>query len=352
MAKRRKKTKAQQQRSDLWNHARTGPFQASASLVQHTDNTNNVRWMRGTHDHFQPSNNQNVRVVIDGQHARSRVFGLQTASQFGYGIYDLDVHLVASYDAVNPEDGRFASTQIRATYMEPTPLRMDALKELKALERMDDDQSVFDSAASGDTHRITSKLLAAPINVDADTAAGTVIAEPKGNAIIRFTFADDNPSVYANSALTVDINADADTNDSYENQRYCLIGDTNEDFGIMPRMEQGVNPQASATSGRLVDQTWKNPTNSQQVNDTTYVQEQAIWSQNVKLENVLGTNLPGGIYTEHASFRGIRALGGLIQLTIPEMFTAGVGGPPVPSSANNDYEILVNLRCRKWVPLA
>lgn len=353
MAKRRKKTKAQQQRSDLWSHARTGPYQASASLVQHTDNTNNARWMRSTHHHFQPSNNEDVRVIIDAQHARSRVFSLQTASQFGYGIYDVDVHLVADYDAVNPEDGRFASTQIRATYIEPTPLRMDALKELKALERLEDMDDPFNAASADQTGNDANKLLARPIDTDADVtpAGGGQAAAPKGNRIIRFTFADDNPLVFANSQLTIDMNADGDTNDNFEAQSYCLIGDTDEHFAIMPRMEAHVNPQKSAQSGRLVDITWKNPTNSHQVNDTTFVQEQAIWSQNIKYENVnpLAANLPGGIHTESASFRGIRAIGGLIQLTIPEMFTAGIG--PAATS-NNDYELLVNLRCRKWVPLA
>lgn len=349
MAKRRKKTKAQQQRTELWQHARTGPYQATATLVQHTDNTDNGRWMRATHDHFQPSNNQDVRVVIDAQHARSRVFSLQTASQFGYGIYDLDVHLVASYDAVNPEDGRFASTQIRATYMEPTPLRMDALKALKGLERLEDSVDPFqaDSADHKD-HQVVNPLLAVAMDDDADVASGMLNA-PKGNRIIRFTFADDSPRVYANSRLAVDLNSDGDVGDNDEAKDYCLIGDAADNFAIMPRMEAAVNPAKSVQSGRLVDIEWKNPTNSFQVNNTTFVQEQAIWSQNIKYENTLGTNLSGGIHTEHASFRGIRALGGLIELKIPEMFTAGLG---TGGTANNDYEILVNLRCRKWVPLA
>lgn len=350
MAKRRKKTKAQQQRTELWQHARTGPFQATATLVQHTDNTDNTRWMRSTAHHFQPSNHNDVRVVIDAQHARSRVFSLQTASQFGYGIYDIDVHLVADYDAVNPENGRFASTQIRATYMEPTPLRMDALKELKALERLEDMDDPFAAASAGQTGNDANKLLAVPMDVDADSATG-MTAAPKGNRIIRFTFADDNPLVYSNSQLTVDLNADGDVTDNEEAQSYCLIGDTDDFFAIMPRMEAHVNPAKSAQSGRLVDITWKNPTNSLQVNNTTFVQEQAIWSQNIKYENVnpLAANLPGGIHTESATFRGIRAIGGLIQLSIPEMFTAGIG--PAATS-NNDYELLVNLRCRKWIPLA
>ena len=288
--------------------------------------------------------------MIDAQHARSRVFSLQTASQFGYGIYDVDVHLVADYDAVNPENGRFASTQIRATYMEPTPLRMDALKELKGLERLEDMADPFEGASAGSTNNESNKLLAVPMDVDADLTSG-MSAAPKGNHIIRFTFANDNPLVYSNSRLSVDLNSDGDVGDTEEAQSYCLIGDSVSRFAIMPRMEAHVNPAKSAQSGRLVDIMWKNPTNSLQVNNTTFVQEQAIWSQNIKYENVnpLAANLPGGIHTEMATFRGIRAIGGLIQLTIPEMFTAGIG--PAATS-NNDYELLVNLRCRKWVPLA
>jgi len=233
---------------------------------------------------------------------------------------------------------------------------MDALKELKALERLEDMDDPFAAASADQTGNDANKLLAVSMETDADTAS-THAGAPKGNRIIRFTFADDNPSVFANSALSVDLNADGDLNDVKELQRYTLIGDTSQDFAIMPRMEAHVNPQASPSSGRLVDITWKNPTNSRQVNDTTYVQDQAIWSQNIKFENGVGTNLPGGVHTKSAQFRGIRAIGGLIQLSIPEMFTAGIGASGVapaiiPGTANNDYELLVNLRCRKWVPLA
>ena len=353
MAKRRKKTKAQQQRTELWQHARTGPFQIATSMVQQVPNDNNSRWMRSTHDKFQPSNHNSVRVVVDAQHARSQVMGLQTASQFGYGIYDIDVELVASYDAVNPEDGRFANAQIRASYVEPTPLRMDALKHLKGLERLEDRDDAFNSVSANNDNSNTNPLLAVGVAEDADVAEGQ--NSLKGQNIVRFSFSDSDPLVYANSTLSVDLNADDDIDDGWESRYYVLTGDTSTKFAILPRMEASVNPLNDGQ--RYVQHTWANPTSNHQVDFVTFVQDQAIWSQNTKFENSLGNNLPGGIHTQMARFRGIRAVGGLIQLSVKEMFTSAVGatevaGVPVPLTANNDYEMLVTLRCRKWIPLA
>lgn len=346
MAKRKaRKTKAQMQRSELWQHSRTGPFQATASTVQQVTNEFNDRWARSSMNHFQPSNHNNMRMLLDTQHARSRVFGLQTASQFGYGIYDIDVELVASYDAVNPEDGRFASTQVRANYIEPTPIRMDALKHLKGLERLEDRDDAFNSVSSSNDNSIVNPLLAVGIDEDAETADGQ--ASVKGQGIIRFTYSQYSPLVYANSQLSVDLNADDDVNDTYESQYYVLTGDHDNKFAILSRMESAVNPLKDGH--RYVQHTWANPTNDLRVDCATFVQDQAIWSQNIKYENSVGTNLQGGIHTKKATFRGLRALGGLIELTVPEMFTSGLGPG---GSANNDYELLVSVRCRKWIPAA
>lgn len=343
----KRKTKAQSQRSELWSHARTGPFVAVASTVETNSSANqdNTRWARSTVNSFQPSNHNNVFVCLDGQHARSRVFGLQTGSQFGYGIYDVDVELVPSYSAVNPEDGRLAVAQIRANYVEPTPLRMDALRHLKAVERLEDLSDAFDSVSSNNDNRAVNPLLGVGVSEDADTADAQT--HRKGQRIVRFGFDEFTPLIYAQSSLSVDLNSDDDTGDFAETQFYTLRGDTNSHFGVLPRMEQAVNPRAGGA--HEVTRTWANPTNDQMVDDATYQQAQTVWALNPKLENSLGTNLDGGLHTVKAQFRGMRALGGLISLTVPEMFTAGVGSG---MTANNDYELLITLRCRKWIPQA
>lgn len=346
MAKARRQTKAQKQRSELWAHARTGPYQGTASMVQQEDSTSNGRWMRSTHDHFQPSNHNQVRVLIDAQHLRSRTFGLQTASQFGYGVYDVDVELVSSYDAVNPEDGRFANAQIRANYIEPTPLRMDALKHLKGIEKLEENSQALSAghAANGDNSMVN-PLLAVGIAEDADTAEGE--NSLKGNRIIRFTYSQYSPLVYANSRLTVDLDEDGDVTAGWEDQYYCLTGDHSNKFSVLGRMEAAVNPLKDGH--RYTQHTWANPTCTERVDTYSFVQDQAIWSQNVDYNSSTSNQLNGGIHTKMAEFRGIRALGGLIEITVPAMFTAGVGPGFI---ANNDYELLVTLRCRKWIPIA
>lgn len=310
-------------------------------------NSTNTRWLRCSQDHFQPSNNDQALIVIDAQHARAITFGHQTASQFGFGTYDVEVELVPSFDAINPEDGRLAVCQVRAAWVEPTPLRMTALRNLKSLERLDDMIDPF-VAPSGDnnTIRAANPLLAAGVAQDADTT--NLAAEPKGSKIIRFGWSGGSswPKVYAQSTFSNDLNADGDTGDTHESQSYVLVEDTSQEFGILPRQEQAVNPLKDGH--RLVQHQWVNPTSSLKVNHTSYTQKQVVWALNVKPENTAGLNLPGGIHTVKANFRGIRALGGLIAITVPEMFTSAIG---TAGTANNDYELNIHLRCRSWTPM-
>lgn len=340
----RRKTKAQIQRSDLWAHARTGPFQVEETMSTVETHDTEGTWMRSTHDHFQPSNANNVRIVIDAQHARARTFGLQTASQFGYGIYDLDIELIPSTQAINPEDGRSAFGEVNARWIEPTPLRMDALKHLKGLERMEDSIQPFvqDEGSAPEANPLLASALD-DTNVENDTGSTVV----KGSSIIRFGWKNELPQVYRQSTISVDLNSDGDTSDNYESQFYVLDGDDDEYFGIMPRMENAVNPMV-ASGDRRVNHEWRFPMTDKRVMGTCSLRKQLTWILNVKPENSFGTNLPGGIHQQTASFRGIRAIGGLIQLTIPEFTTQAIGAPP----GNNDYELLVNLRCRKWIPQA
>ena len=347
----KRRTKASKQRSTLWNEARHGPFQTRDVMNEVFTSSNGNSWLRCSHGKFQPSNSGSVRIVLDAQHARARTFGLQTASQFGYGIYDVDVELVPSNAAINPEDSRLAHGEVNIRWIEPTPLRMDALKHLKSLERMEDSIQPFtrDEGSSPEANPLLASALDDP-SVMTDEGSRPL----KGSRIIRFGWKNDSPMVYRQSAITVDLNTDGDTSDQYETQYYVLDTDDPEHFALMPRMESAVNP-VGPEGTRLVDMTWAYPMSSTQVVGTSSLRRTVTFAVNPKFENGLGTNLPGGIHQKVASFRGIRCIGGLMELTIPEFFTAAIGAtevPPVvvPGTANNDFELVVNLRCRKWIP--
>lgn len=341
----RRKTKAQLQRSELWQHARFGPYQARDTMNGANQTAGaDGSWLRSTHDHFQPSNANNVRVVIDAQHARAQTFGLQTASQFGYGIYDVDIELIPSTQAINPEDGRSAFGEVNVRWIEPTPLRMDALKALKGIEKMEDDIQPFvrDEGRAASANPLLSSALD-NANVTLDTTPQQV----RGSRIIRYGWFGDSPKVYRQSTISVDLNTDGDTSDNYENQYYVLQQGDQDHFSIMDRMENAVNPLV-VSGKRRVETEWAYPVFDRKVTSTSSLRKQVTWALNLKPENSLGTNLPGGIHQQVASFRGCRALGGLIEITIPEFTTQAIGLPP----GNNDYELIVNLRCRKWIPMA
>jgi hypothetical protein len=328
----------------LWKHARTGAFQASADCVEQTSNSNSEVWLRCSASTFQPSNSNSFTALIDAQHARAKTFGLQTASQFGFGVYDIDVHLVPSNNALNPEDSRLAFGQVAAQWMEPTPARMLALKSLKDLERLEDRADPFQSTANVQQNPAGNPLLAVGMASDADTTASS--SPIRGSRIIRFGWGGGQPKVYAQSTLTVDLNSDDDTSDAYEDQSYVLLGDDGDYFAIMPRYEHAVNPVKDGH--RLVEHEWAYPTSITKVQDFSTLRHQVVWACNVKPENSAGTNLPGGIHTQKAEFRGIRALGGLIRLSMPEFATSAIGNL---GTANNDFELHVNLRCRSWTPM-
>lgn len=338
-------TKAQKQRTALWDDARNGPFQTRDVMNNVSTVSNGASWLRSSTDKFQPSNHGSVRIVLDCQHARARTFGLQTASQFGFGVYDLDIELVPSNSSINPENGRLVFGEVNARWIEPTPLRLDALRHLKGLERMEDTIQPFtrDEGASPAANPLLSTALD-----DADPAGSDVSKPVKGSRIIRFGWDPYSPYVFRQSNISVDLNSDGDTSDNYESQWYVLNDDDQTHFGIMPRMESAVNPMGSE-GNRMVDLEWFAPMVSEQVLGTSSLRKQVVWALNSKLENSFGTNLPGGLHTKVASFRGIRALGGLIQITIPEFNSSGVG---LAGESNNDYELIVNLRCRKWTPQA
>ena len=341
----RRKTKAQLQRSELWQHARFGPYQARSTMdgTQSVSNEGGT-WLRSTNDSFQPSNANNVRVLVDAQHARAQTFGLQTASQFGFGIYDLDIELIPSTQSINPEDGRSAFGEVNVRWVEPTPVRMDALKALKGLEKMEDDIQPFvrDEGRAASANPLLSSALD-----NADVTQDTAPQMVKGSKIIRYGWRRDSPQVYRQSTISVDLNTDGDTTDNYENQLYVLEQGDEDHFSILDRMENAVNPKVTSTK-RRVETEWAFPVFDRKVVSTSNLRKQVTWILNVKPENSLGVNLPGGIHQQVASFRGLRALGGLIEITIPEFTTQAIGNPP----GNNDYELIVNLRCRKWIPMA
>lgn len=327
---------------------RSGPFVTSQRGLQATTGTtDNTAWLRSNQGTFQPSNHDSLRVVIDAQHARAQENGLATATQFGWGVYDVDVELIPSTGALNPEDSRLAHAEVGLHYYTPTPLRMSALRNLIDLERMEDEADAFDSL--GLTAPAANPLLSTPLTMDEDTALLQGMQEPsRGQRVIRIGWAEGYPQVYANSTLSVDLNSDDDVSDTAESQSYVLGDGDTAHFSIFTRMEASVNPH-DANGVSQIARDWAYPLSHSMVQGATHLYASSQWAFNPKLENFLGENLPGGLHTTVARFRGVQAVGGLIGLTIPEMFTAGIGEA---SLANNDFDLIVTLRCRSWTDMA
>lgn len=323
----------------------TGPFQYSGvveTVATHSDSIT----VLGDMDHpfrmgqtrFDETDHENVRAVLDLEHARALVMGKQTASQFGYGVYDVTVQAIVSTAALNPDSTENGAGAVTARWVHPTPLRMEALRALKDLERLDDDMDPFISGNQlGENNPSTNPLL----SLDVDTAE--VVAETteqartvlRGSRIIRFGWDDTTPFVCRNSALTVNLNphADSDTNDLYETQYYALRGGGSHVFAILPRMEHAVNPLVEDGGQRSVQETWAYPVNNKMVDRSSQATQPLVWS----VDPVGGANLVT------AQFRNVHALGGLICLEVPEWVQRGTG--------NNDMDLVVSVAARRWVPM-
>lgn len=313
-----------------------GPFQFAATVYTGSDNDVSLMgapW-RMNATRFDENDHTQVSVVCDMEHARSLVMGKQTASQFGYGVYDITVQARVSTNALNPDSTEAAGGAVVAKWVHPTPLRMKALQALKALERLDDKTDPFTTGTAGEAAPAANPLLS--IDVDLTEAGAETLENPRsiarGHRIIRFGWSDRTPLVCRQSALTVNLNSDNDVSDNFETQHYVLTGGDEDHFGILPRFEHSLNPVVDDSGQRLVQESWAYPTCSKMV-DTLSTQIQPLaWA--VEQD---GTNI---ITSE---FRGVTALGGLVQLDIPEWVSKGIG--------NNDFDLFVSVRARRWVPM-
>lgn len=320
---------------------KTGPWQYSSQVQQYArlaGTTSPMHPYRMTDASFDETDYDLVRGVLDAEHARAIVFGKQTATQFGYGVYDVHFHLIPSTGALNPDTTENGLGEFGLHFYHPTPLRMDALKALKALEIEDDSQDIFSSGTMGVANPSSNPLLSIDLDTDeSDTSDGT--GRPKkGSKIIRFGWSGQTSGVVAQSSLTVNLNpsADDDVNDPYERQRYVLSGGDNEHFGILQRMERSVNPMVQ-TGQTMVEEEWFAPVNLDRVQGQTVLRQPVGWG--------IADSAQGTVNALSASFYGVHALGGLMGFTLPGVFVQ-------QGTGNNDYDIVVTVKGRKWVPLA
>lgn len=335
----RKQTKRSKQQADLRRHMNTGPFQyaevittyAAGDVAALSDIDTPFRMNQNV---FNESTEVNLRCILDCEHARSIVNGKMTASQFGYGVYDVRVFARPSTGAVNPDNSLSSLGYMKAHWYNPTPLRMDALRALKGVEIIDDLHAA-DSATS-DGRSDANPLLATPLDVAALTATTSQIVPKKGNKIIRFGFSGATPLVVRNSSYGLDLNLDGDEDDTWEKQYYVLTGDATEYFGIFDRMENAVNPRTDAPGNpRLAVDEWAYPTHDEMVLGQSVSAAPLTWA----------LQQDGSADYLMAEFRGIHAVGGLISLTMPQWLSEG-------SITNNDFDLVCHLSARKWVPLA
>lgn len=314
-----------------------GPFQYATTVYTSDDDDSALMGApyRMTPTRFDENDFTNVKVVLDMEHARSLVMGKQTSSQFGYGVYDITVQARVSTGALNDDSTRVSGGAVAAKWVHPTPLRMKALQALKALERLDDRMDPFTTGQAGEANPSVNPLLSIDVDM-AEQVAETeesARAHARGHRIVRFGWSDETPVVCRQSSLTVNLNGDDDVSDNYETQHYTLVGGGQDHFGILPRYEHSLNPVVQAGGQRLVSETWAYPTCSRMVDTLSTAVQPLVWAVE-----------PDGANIVTAEFRGVTALGGLVMLDLPEWVTRG-------SIGNNDYDLFVSVRGRKWVPM-
>lgn len=286
---------------------------------------------------FDETDHEQVSAVLDLEHARAIVMGKQTASQFGYGVYDVTVQAIVSTEALNPDSTENSAGAVTARWVHPTPLRMEALQALKGLEREDDRMDPFLSGNQlGENSPSTNPLLSLDIDTSEVVAEETEQARTvtRGSRIVRFGWDQDTPFVCRNSALSVNLNphADSDTYDAWETQHYTLTGGGMGVFSILPRFEHSVNPVVEDGGQRMVQETWAYPVSNRMVDSTSNSTQPLVWSVD-----------PTGANLVTAQFRNVHALGGLIALEVPEWISRGTG--------NNDFDLVVSVSARRWVSM-
>jgi hypothetical protein len=344
MARKRMTARKKQERN-LRKLAKEGQF--TLSTVNGTT-ASEATWCISNNLTWDYNDNGAWSAVIDGQHARSLAFATPTASQMGYGVYDVTVRAIAALGAIDPFDTTDGVGQVQLRYVEPTVTRMNALRELKTLEIMDDEDDIFSiEDGSSETAKPAHPLLTRPLDEDEDDASADIDANTlgrMGRTIIRFGWNNEH-EVYRQSAFTKNLNPDVDKDvlDNYELQKYTLLGGDEDYFSVLKRYEDYLNPMIQSSGQRMQEEKWAYPmqtkvcaTASQQFGKFGYIANGQSAGQ---------SELDSFDLVEH-TFTGVRALGGLMEVKIPEWYSH------LETGANNDMQLEVTLHCKKWIPLA
>ena len=337
-SKRRSKgTKRHGQNMELRKIAKQGAF-TTGTINKTTDH-----WFKTNQLTFDYNDEANFRGVIDAQHARSLAFRLPTASQMGYGEYDVTIRARPALGAVDPFDTTESVGTVKIRYVEPTITRMNALRELTQLEILDDTQDMMTVEGDDDSFEVVNPLLVLPQDTsEQSTSKDLKTGYRFGNKIIRFGFSSAGPDVKHQSSFTKNLNphSDSDVSDSYENQKYCLLGGDADYFGVLARYEDYLNPVIANTQ-RMQEEKWAFPMTTLVCDGVTEQYGKIGYAVNGEL-----LNAPTHTEMYDHTFRGIRALGGLIEVTVPDWYSH------LESGANNDFQLEVILKTKKWTPMA
>ena len=87
----------------------------------------------------------------------------------------------------------------------------------------------------------------------------------------------------------------------------------------------------------MVLEEWAHPVNLDRVQKATTLRAPCAWG--------IADSSQGTANSITASFYGVHAVGGLMGFTLPGVFVQ-------QGTGNNDYDIVVTVKSRKWVPLA
>ena len=282
------------------------------------------------------SDHQDWVGIIDCQHLYARQVGRQAVSQFGHGKYTVKVMI---WPNSTSDNSQHTLGTIQAEWVMPTEERYAALAHLKTLEAentatLEGPGVLFD--------REDHPLLVTNLDVhtaSAGTGESSVASGGKGAKVIRFTY-DSEQSVYGNDQFVVDLNSDGNLAQANEIKDYTLMHDTDGHFGILGRYEAYINPLVDVNV-HVVDKEWDKPLCSQQVWGYSKQIQPVSWS----LGDEGGSGDLGVARVQQATFSGIEALGGLIKIKIPELFSRG------DTTENNDFDIYATVTCHKWTPM-
>jgi hypothetical protein len=317
-------------RADDRNDGPFTPFRVTGLLSTTVDENDETEW----------------RGLIDCRHLHALQIGRQSMSQFGHGNYTVKLHIWPNAGLTGLlQDNTLPTTGMLACkYVMPTKARYAALHHLKTLEKNNADHAENSSHFSGEAH----PLLAADIDSETPNALG-VGANPdarnsgnKGAKVIRFAY-NSNNSVYGQGAFTADLDQDGDFGTSHEWKEYTLLTDDSDHFGILPRYEASVNPTIDEDFNTVVNIEWDMPLSRYKVfTETTQFQPVTY---NLSRSSEIGDDIAAASITS-ATFSGIEAMGGLIEVSCPSLLQLGDF-----QLNNNDFDIYATVTCHSWTPM-